>query len=148
VVRGTARQAAEVVAIPGENDLQSVVPGKLVHRSRTNPTGRFAMPTANELYDLAVDLRDGGDKPGAITKLEEAVTIDPKFAIGHGMLAKLYADLAETEKAIEHARKVVEIEPEDAFSYTALSVIYQRCGRIPEAEHAKAMAYQKQMGFE
>jgi hypothetical protein len=27
-------------------------------------------------------------------------------------------------------------------------VIYQRCGRIPEAEHAKAMAYQKQMGFE
>ena len=32
------------------------------------------MPSANELYDLAVDLRDGGDKPGAIAKLEEAVT--------------------------------------------------------------------------
>jgi Flp pilus assembly protein TadD len=106
------------------------------------------MPTANELYDLAVDLRDGGDKPGAIAKLEEAVALDPQFAIGHGMLAKLYADLAEAGKAIEHAQKVVEIEPEDAFSYTALSVIYQRCGRIPEAEHAKAMAYQKQMGFE
>ena len=66
----------------------------------------------------------------------------------HGMLAKLYADLASAEKAIEHARKVVELEPDDAFSYTALSVIYQRCGRIPEAEHAKAMAYQKQMGFD
>ncbi len=52
------------------------------------------------------------------------------------------------DKAIEHARKVVELEPDDAFSYTALSVIYQRCGRIPEAEHAKAMAYQKQMGFD
>jgi Flp pilus assembly protein TadD len=106
------------------------------------------MPTANEMYDLAVDLRDGGDKPGAIAKLEEAVALDPQFAIGHGMLAKLYADLAETGKAIEHAKKVVELEPDDAFSYTALSVIYQRCGRIPEAEHAKAMAYQKQMGFE
>jgi Flp pilus assembly protein TadD len=106
------------------------------------------MPTANELYDIAVDLRDKDDKPAAIAKLEEAVSLDPGFAIGHGMLAKLYADLAEGEKAIAHARKVVELEPDDAFSYTALSVIYQRCGRIPEAEHAKAMAWQKQMGYE
>jgi Flp pilus assembly protein TadD len=106
------------------------------------------MPTANELYDLAVDLRDRGDKPAAIAKLEEAVSLEPGFTIGHGMLAKLYADQAEGEKAIAHAKKVVELEPEDAFSYTALSVIYQRCGRIPEAEHAKAMAWQKQMGYE
>jgi Tfp pilus assembly protein PilF len=106
------------------------------------------MPTANELYDLAVDLRDRGDKPGAVSKLEEAIQLDPSFVIGHGMLAKLYADLAEADKAILHAKKVVELEPDDSFSYTALSVIYQRCGRIPEAEHAKAVAYQKQMGFE
>jgi tetratricopeptide (TPR) repeat protein len=106
------------------------------------------MPTADELYDLAVNLRDQGDKPGAIAKLEEAVNLDPRFSIGHGMLAKLYADLAEGEKAISHAKKVVELEPDDTFSYTALSVIYQRCGRIPEAEEAKAKAWQKQMGFE
>jgi len=106
------------------------------------------MPTPNELYDQAIDLRDQGDKPGAISRLEEAIELEPGFAIGHGMLAKLYADLAEADKAIAHAQKVVELEPEDTFSYTALSVIYQRCGRIPEAEHAKAMAWQKQMGFE
>lgn len=106
------------------------------------------MSTPNELYDQAVNLRDQGDKPGAIDKLMEAVTLDPSFGIGHGMLAKLYADIAEAEKAIAHAKKVVELEPDDAFSYTALSVIYQRCGRIPEAEHAKAMAWQKQHGFE
>lgn len=108
----------------------------------------MAMPTPNELYDQALDLRDRGDKPGAIARLEEAVAADPAFAIGHGMLAKLYADIAEADKAIEHARRVVELEPDDTFSYTALSVIYQRCGRIPEAEQAKAMAWQKQMGFE
>lgn len=106
------------------------------------------MTTANELYDQAVDLRDKGDKTAAIAKLEEAVATDPTFAIGHGMLAKLYTDIAESDKAIAHARKVVELEPDDTFSYTALSVIYQRCGKIPEAEHAKALAYQKQMGFE
>jgi Flp pilus assembly protein TadD len=103
------------------------------------------MPTPNELYDLATDLRDRGDKEGAAAKLEEAVAADPKFAIGHGMLAKLYVDLAMPEKAIEHAKMVVKLEPEDSFSYTALSVIYQRCGKIPEAEDAKAMSWQKQM---
>jgi tetratricopeptide (TPR) repeat protein len=106
------------------------------------------MPTPNELYDQAADLRDQGNKEAAVAKLEEAVALDPGFAIGHGMLAKLYADLAKTEEAIAHALKVAELEPDDAFSFTALSVIYQRCGRIPEAEHAKAMAYQKQMGFD
>ena len=52
------------------------------------------MPTPNELYDQAADRRDQGDKDGAVAKLEEAVAIDPDFALGHGMLAKLYADLA------------------------------------------------------
>ncbi len=106
------------------------------------------MPTPNELYDQAADLRDKGNKEEAVAKLEEAVALDPAFAIGHGMLAKLYADLAHAEKAIAHALKVAELEPDDSFSFTALSVIYQRCGRIPEAEHAKAMAWQKQMGVD
>jgi Flp pilus assembly protein TadD len=107
-----------------------------------------AMSTPHQLYDEAADLRDKGDKEGAISKLNEALQIDPNFAIAHGMLAKLHADLAHTEEAIAHAKKVVELEPNDTFSYTALSVIYQRCGRIPEAEEAKAKAYYKQMGYE
>jgi Flp pilus assembly protein TadD len=106
------------------------------------------MPTPDELYEEAVSLRDQGDKEAAAAKLEEAVTLDPAYTIGHGMLAKLYADLAQADEAIAHAQRVVELEPNDTFSYTALSVIYQRCGRIPEAEEAKARAYYKQMGYE
>ncbi len=106
------------------------------------------MPTPNELYDQASTLREQGDKEGAVAKLKEAIEADPDFALGHGMLAKLYADLAKADEAIHHAKRVVELEPNDTFSYTALSVIYQRCGRIPEAEEAKAKAYYKQMGYE
>jgi predicted Zn-dependent protease len=106
------------------------------------------MPTPDELYEEAVALRDKGDKPAAVEKLKQAVEADPAFTIGHGMLAKLYADLAMTDDAIRHAQRVVELEPDDTFSYTALSVIYQRCGKIPEAEEAKARAYYKQMGME
>jgi Tfp pilus assembly protein PilF len=106
------------------------------------------MPTPHELYDQAVELRDKGDKAAAVAKLEESVAIDPAFAIGHGLLAKLYVDIAESDKAIFHAKKVVELEPDDTFSYTALSIIYQRCGKIPEAEHAKAIAFNKQHGLD
>jgi Flp pilus assembly protein TadD len=106
------------------------------------------MPTPDELYDQAADLRDAGDKAGAAAKLEEAVALDPNFTLGHGMLAKLYADLARAEEAVAHARKVVELEPRDPFSYTALSVICQRCGLIPEAEEAKYRAFAIQNGME
>ena len=106
------------------------------------------MPTPDELYEEAISLRDAGDRPAAIEKLKIAVEADPAFTIGHGFLAKLYADQAMAEDAIRHALLVVELEPEDTFSYTALSVIYQRCGRLPEAEEAKARAYYKQMGVE
>jgi Flp pilus assembly protein TadD len=106
------------------------------------------MPTPDELYEQAVTLREQGDKEAAVARLEEAVTADPTFIIAHGMLAKLHADLAQADAAIRHALRVVELEPNDAFSYTALSVIYQRCGKIPEAEEAKAKAYYKQMGYE
>jgi Flp pilus assembly protein TadD len=110
--------------------------------------GEPSVSTPNELYDQAVELRDAGDKPGAIAKLDEALGVDPNFTLAHGMLAKLHADLSHFDEAITHARKVVELEPNDVFSYTALSVIYQRCGKIHEAEEAKAKAYYKQMGYE
>ncbi len=106
------------------------------------------MPTADELYEAAVNLRDKGDKAAAVEVLKDALKIDPELAIGHGMIAKLYADLAQAEDAIAHALRVVELEPNDTFSYTALSVIYQRCGRIPEAEEAKARAFNLQHGLE
>jgi Flp pilus assembly protein TadD len=106
------------------------------------------MPSANELYDQAVDLRDAGDKETAVSKLKEAVEAEPDHALSHGLLARLCVDLGQFDDAMLHARRVVELEPDDAFSYTAMSVIYQRCGRIPEAEDALAKARMKQMGIE
>ncbi len=57
-------------------------------------------------------------------------------------LAVYQQKLGRFDDAIHHAKKVTELAPEDAFSFTQLSVIYQRCGKIFEAEDANgASAY-------
>lgn len=92
------------------------------------------MATADELYDIANELKLQGKLAEAVAKLEEAVGIDPNHSLTHSALAILSQRLGNSEKAIQHATRVTELEPTDPFSYTQLSVIYQRCGRMEEAE--------------
>lgn len=98
------------------------------------------MPTNEELYAEADQLKDRGDLEGAVAKLNELLAQDPRYALAHSALAVVYGRLRQHEQAISHALKVCELEPNDAFSFTALSVTYQRAGRIPEAEDAMARA--------
>jgi tetratricopeptide (TPR) repeat protein len=99
------------------------------------------MPTKHEIYDQADKLKDDGKLPEAAAKLQEALAMDSNFALAHSALAVIYGKLGQHEKAIQHGLKVVELEPQDAFSYTAMSVTYQRAGRIPEAEEMMARAH-------
>lgn len=98
------------------------------------------MPTNEELYTEADRLKDSGDLEGAAKKLEELVAHDAGYALAHSALAVIYGRMRRHDEAIEHAIKVCELEPKDTFSFTALSVTYQRAGRIPEAEEAMARA--------
>jgi Tfp pilus assembly protein PilF len=99
------------------------------------------MPTADELYDIASDLKEQGKLAEAIAKLEEGLLIDPIHVLSHSALAVHHQKLGESDLAIKHAIRVTELEPNDPFSFTQLSVIYQRCGRIPEAEEAMDRAH-------
>lgn len=77
-------------------------------------------------YIEAEKLKDDGKLDEAIAKLKEVLAEDESFAIAHSALAVLHGKSKQHELAIEHAKKVCELEPNDAFSYTALSVTYQR----------------------
>jgi Flp pilus assembly protein TadD len=79
-----------------------------------------------ELYDEADRLKDAGKLDEAVSKLEEALSVDPNYALAHSALAVVLQKLGKHEAAVEHARKVCELSPDDPFSYTALSVILQR----------------------
>lgn len=98
------------------------------------------MTAANEMYDAAIKLRDAGDLEGAAAKLAEIEALDPAHVLTHSALAVILQKLKRFDEAIAHATKVTELEPTDPFSFTQLSVICQRCGKIPEAEDAMARA--------
>ncbi len=103
------------------------------------------MPTPNELYDEGTALKEQGDLDGAVAKWQEILAIDPDYVLAHMALGVHLQKLGRNDEAIRHAIRVTELEPNDSFSFTQLSVIYQRCGKIPEAEDAMAKAHAVQM---
>ena len=61
-------------------------------------------------------------------------------------IAVILVDCAvRLDGAIEAARRLAEIEPDDPLSHTNLSRLYQQKGLIEEAEKASAVAMQLQM---
>ena len=84
------------------------------------------MADAVELYDEAEKLKSEGKLEEAAAKFEESLAADPQYALAHSALAVVLQKLGKHEAAIEHAETVCELEPNDPFSFTALSVTYQR----------------------
>ncbi len=98
------------------------------------------MPDSYQLYDEAEKLKDEGKTAEAVSKLNELLAADANFTLAHSALAVLLGRLGEHPQAVEHAQRVCELEPNDPFSFTALSVTCQRAGLIQQAEDAMARA--------
>ncbi|MCA9239954.1 MAG: tetratricopeptide repeat protein [Planctomycetales bacterium] len=110
------------------------------------------MSAQSELYDQAEKLKDAGDLDGAAARLNEILAMDPEYALAHSALAVVLQRAQKHTEAIEHAKKVCELQPDDPFSFTALSVTYQRAyagtgemAYIPLAEEAMERSRQTQM---
>lgn len=106
------------------------------------------MASSHDLYDEADKLKAKGDLEGAVAKLNELLQGEPGFALAHSALAVLQGRLGRHEEAIQHGIEVCKLEPHDAFSFTALSVTYQRAfaatgqhAYIGKAEEAMAQAH-------
>lgn len=111
------------------------------------------MADVHELYDQADQLKVDGKLEESVAKYAEILVVDPNYALAHAALAVVYGRLGKHDLAIEHARKVCEIAPNDPFSHTQLSVIYQRAYAgtnnpqfIQDAEEAMARSQMLQQG--
>jgi Flp pilus assembly protein TadD len=102
------------------------------------------MSTVDQLYDEAIDLQQAGNLEGAIAKLESLVVEHPEYALAHAGLSTFYSKQGRHAESVEHAQKVCELDPDDPFSYMAMSLVCQRAGMLAEAEQAMALSMRKQ----
>lgn len=105
------------------------------------------MAELSELYNEGEKLKDDGDYDAAISKFREILDQDDAFGLAHFALAVAYGKVGQHEEAVRHGERACELEPNDPFSFTALSVTYQRAYAgtqnmefIPKAEEAMARA--------
>ena len=84
------------------------------------------MPTALELYNEAEKLKDDGKDEEAIAKLTELLELDESYTLAHLALAVLYGKVGKPEDAVRHGQRACELEPDDPFNFTAMSVTFQR----------------------
>ena len=107
------------------------------------------MSDIHSQYNDVEKLIDEEQFEDAITGLNAIVGEDETFVLAHLALARVYTKTGQHELAIQHGEKVCQLEPEDAFNFTAMSVTYQKAWAgtqkqeyITKAEDAMARAQQ------
>ena len=98
------------------------------------------MPIKEEMYDEAIAIQQKGNLEEAVGKLRELLGAHPDYALAHAALSVFYSKLEKHDEAVEHGQKVCDLEPEDPFSFVAMSLICQKAGRLQEAEQALVQA--------
>ncbi len=79
-----------------------------------------------ERYNAAEKLKDAGKSDEAIAALEGILAEAPDHVLSHLTLGRLHTLAGNFEKAIHHGCKACELEPNEPFNFTALSLTYQR----------------------
>jgi len=78
------------------------------------------------LENAATELREQGKHQEAAEKLQQILAQDESFVRAHLALAVAYHHLQDYDQAIKHAERAVELEPNEPFNYSALSITYKR----------------------
>lgn len=87
-------------------------------------------------FNEGVGKLKAGDKEGAATKFEEALTHNPDLIEAHGVLADLYVELKKYPQAITAAERVLQAKPADSAALTALYDSAMATGDKAKAESA------------
>ena len=98
------------------------------------------MSDAQTHYLAGLKLFGEEQHAAAIAEYEQALALKPNWTDAMHALATSQSKLGNQEQAIETVNGIIELEPDDAFAYTSLSIFLMRQGKIPEAEAAGAKA--------
>jgi tetratricopeptide (TPR) repeat protein len=76
----------------------------------------------------------------SIVEYRQALAMKPDWAELYNAIATAESKLGRLDDAVATIHKAIELNPNDAFFFTSLSIFLQRQGKIPEAEAAAAKA--------
>ncbi len=89
---------------------------------------------AEDHYYNALDLFADGKQDEAVAEYRKSIAADPTFTEAMHGLARAYQDLERYDEAIEVAKCIAQLDPDDILAHTSLSILYQKKGMVPEAE--------------
>jgi tetratricopeptide (TPR) repeat protein len=81
-------------------------------------------------------LLNKGELSGAKNCFEQAITIDPNFAIGHCNLGMTLKAMGQMIQAIDHYQQAITLNPAYAEAHQNLGVVLLKLGKVPESLHA------------
>jgi len=89
-------------------------------------------------YDSAVRLFAGGDAAGAMSALENILSIDPSFKDAYELVGVMMGKQGRWHEAVDFFRRLEEIAPDEPMVNTNLSVAYMKLGDTASAEEQAA----------
>jgi Flp pilus assembly protein TadD len=96
--------------------------------------------SASKLSQRGVDLLAAGELSGAAQAFRDAISADPMLIESHHGLIRALCDAGNFDAAVEAAKALIALTPQDPLAHTSLSIALQRAGQIPEAESAAGRA--------
>ena len=85
-------------------------------------------------FNLAVALQDEGRSDEAISHLETALRLDPKFVDAHRAIGKLYSEKGHATEAAAHYEETLRLKPDQALVHNDLGVVLETLQKPQEAQ--------------
>ncbi len=93
------------------------------------------------LYELAESYFHTADAEEAISKYQDALSLDNRYALAYNHMAYCYAWMGEHARALEACRRYLELDP-SANAYDSLGDAYMQAGDYARAAEMKTKAIQ------
>jgi tetratricopeptide (TPR) repeat protein len=127
--------AKEKEARPTPSSLLSALTGIHLQLFGEPPLQRpfTSVPTARDFNNRAVTFRSLGRPTEAVALLQQALAIDPKYALGRTNLAGLLLSLERRDDALSEVNRAIDDAPSFTAAYVNRAAIYIDQGKLEEA---------------
>jgi tetratricopeptide (TPR) repeat protein len=99
-------------------------------------------------YNALDHVAEGRDEE-AVEEYRKSLAADATFTDSLHGLSRALQNLNRLDEAIEVAKQISALDPDDVLAHTSLSIIYQKKGMIPEAEEeankARVLGWKQQL---